>query len=216
MAKRKKLISTKESNSFNYNGEITVSLIKNNKVYKSKTYHNNGRWPLFKFFSECLAGNFKNALPYRPQYLVLFSAADKGQLVPVIGDNPGEKSIAEYTVDGNRMSAGLIQVVENPKINVTENKIGSSDINLHFEIPFSYLVLKPNIGGVTKWKPINLLTLYCANYTPSNSENLSQPSTFAFISQVDNTLGDLLGDLNIESDQSNYSLKIDWKLAITN
>ena len=41
--KKKNIISNTETNSFSYVGEITVSLLKNKKVYKTKTYHNNGR-----------------------------------------------------------------------------------------------------------------------------------------------------------------------------
>ena len=215
MRKKKNTITENKTNSFSYVGDITISFLKNNKVCRSVHYKNNGRWPLFKFFSECLAGNYKNAISYRPQYLVLYYANDKGQPIPVISDTEG--SIASYTKTENKISSGLIQVVEDPLITLTEDNIGACTVKFHFEIPFSYLSLIESSGD-SKWKPINLLTLYCSNFAPVNDNNLKQPSTFCFIPDEhdDTVLGDLLGRLNIDTDQSNYSLRIDWTLSITN
>ncbi len=212
MRKKKQTISEKENNSFSYIGELNISLLKNNKVIKTKKYKNKGRWPLFYFFSQCLGGNYKNALLYRPQYLVLYYAGAKNTDTPIIGD--GEGNIGLYAKEENKMTSGLIQVVETPVITKTENNIGSSNINFHFEIPFSYLNLQREEGD-TNWKPINLIALYCANFVPTESTNLNQPSNFCFI-ESNGKLGDLLTELNVTTDQSRYSLKIEWTLSIIN
>ena len=61
-----------------YHGIVKVGLMKNNKLYSVKTFKNAGRWPLFYFFTSCLAGSYEDVDSLRPKFIDLFNYTGSG------------------------------------------------------------------------------------------------------------------------------------------
>lgn len=169
-----------------YTGNIKVKIYDKNKKLKSiKCYHNNGRWPLFNFISNCLAGNYDEANKFRPYYVGLFSIpkVNEGQIPEIkeryieVGDKYSNTDI-QYYLSNNNSNSKLITAYFNEysKIETNLNSdacIGDSNLTLTFEIPNSYLVLikdeQKNWGWDYKYLPINLICLYSKGFKPSTS-----------------------------------------------
>lgn len=64
-------------NNIAYEGLVTVKLYNGKKLISTKTYHNAGGQNLFKFLSQCLAGNYKTAEQLRPCTLKLFNFSEQ-------------------------------------------------------------------------------------------------------------------------------------------
>lgn len=218
-------------NKLSYTGEIKA------KVYNKKTkkwkflgnYHNNGRWPLFNFISNCLRGDYKVADTYIPYTIGLFSVdTDKYKTIPVIEDeiinleNLSEKDIQFY-LKNERLISNKFVPISSSAINTDSNySIGKSSISFTFEIPYSSMNIEKIIGSENSYYPINLICLYPKGKTPklndSQDRNILEPLAYCFIRDSnDSTKWDNLLKLEYEiSNLSNYNLVIEWKLNFNN
>lgn len=176
-----------ESN-LTYTGDIKVKIYDKNKKLKSiKSYHNNGRWPLFHFISNCLAGNYDEANKFRPYYIGLFSIpkGTEGKIPQITernikeGETYDTTDIQYYLVNDDSQSK-LITAYFNDytKIETEVNNtacIGNSNLKLTFEIPNTYLNLIKSTTKTWGWDntykylPINLICLYSKGFKPAIS-----------------------------------------------
>lgn len=211
MAKRKIKAKTEPNASLTYAGEVTVSLVKNNKVYSTKKFKNNGRTPLFKFFSECLAGNIKEVSTLRPQYVELFHIGDAGTSAL---DLPSFSTLAQQ--DNVRT---LQSVLYSGAINVettspTSSSEGESAATFKFLIPMN--IVNYESGAINM----------CAIYSSSNKPNRGGLSVADFTKAsayyivVDDNNPDVLGSLipsGLSADEiATYSVLIQWKMILRN
>lgn len=104
--------------SIGYDGLVTVSIEDGDRVYRKKRFHNEGKTKLFKFFADCLTGNYSGAEQSRPCRIVLFGGED---------DKPNVN---------DRLSSF---VYYDAAPNIEENSEYSS-VSYHFRLP--YLALK--------------------------------------------------------------------------
>lgn len=56
----------------NYSGEVVLSIVNDKKIILKKIFHNAGKDNLFKFITNCLAGNFGTAKTLQPVKIKLF------------------------------------------------------------------------------------------------------------------------------------------------
>ncbi len=205
-------------NTFKYSGDIKVIIKNKNKTISTSYYKNSGRWPLFEFFSNCIIQDFKKAQKLCPKYIHLYSIDETK--IPNLSENGNE--LFNYIKNDNRLTLSSffyngIPQIKTKKLDENSNKIniGSSNVTLVFNIPFSYI-------KDLKDKPINLVCLFCDEYLPMRNGNNDpgEPSTFLFVPKNDgsNELGNLLSKEFETNDQDNfvYTLCVEWQLSINN
>jgi hypothetical protein len=73
------------TNNLNYNGTVTLSKRLGSKKIPLKSVTNSGKSPLFKFFADCLAGNFDTARVSMPAMIKLLRKDDKGKYTSASG-----------------------------------------------------------------------------------------------------------------------------------
>lgn len=189
----------------NYQGSVTIKLNHGKKTVLSKTYHNAGMPSLFKFLATALAGNYSEAL--RPCKIKLFywKKADDYNLSPK--DFDWITAFNEAVPPSNVST--FVTYDNTPKVDreeITYTKDGNSytdtqyKTTLHFRVPFAL------IAG----DKINLIGLY-----PSNSYvgTEKDPSAYYLLANDDGTKWEALDLENIEG---NYSIIIDWTMAVLN
>ena len=197
-----------------YKGDVKISVIKRNKTVSIKKFKNSGRYPLFQFIVECLAGNYKNADIHRPYSLALFTIGSKDvqtkeedlQLTKIYS-NIKEYGIGHYATAEKRVTYGDVVIKTVPKVEVKSNVIGNASITYTFNIPFSHIYTESDTG-------INLICLY----DRENRRIYDNPSAF-FFSVDENTQKVVnLVDSELLKDNSavNYNLIIEWTLNISN
>lgn len=213
MARRKKVTYTETANkdNLNYSGTIYVKVLKGKKVYSSAVYKNQGRWPLFRFFSLCLAGQYNQASSLQPKFIDLFYLDG---VVPEISDNSGV-NLSSYLTAENRITVtsypwtSLPYVSDSPDESSEALPEGSSSIRYKFLIPFTQL-------NITQENPkINALALYSDTYL----NQFEKPSAFFFVRDKDDetVFGDLLDGVSFLNNASDeYNLSVEWELTISN
>ena len=206
MARKKKTAEVKTPKTYlDYTGVVTASVMKGKKVYSTKTFKNEGRWPLFYFLNCCLAGDYITADSYRPKFINLFYYQSSSQTPPDITQDGQNLS----TIFGDRRTLTSIPYMSQAKVTLdksTPNNVGNSKITYKFTIPFVQLnITSTSTGGV------NLIALY-GNF---NVDQPANPSAYLFIKDKNGNLSDL-----IEGDPKTYSndfnLYIEWTLYIGN
>lgn len=189
-----------------YEGKVTIEVINNrNKVVSHREIKNTGRWPLFYFLTQCLAGNYEDFNSNRPVYLRLFTIGTVGATVPtniqIEADN--------YLNDSKLCSANAFYPNDASvtKIEKDVEKGESSTVTFSYMCPYTQLDTS---------KPINLIALYSA----ANKNDLSNPSAYIVVQgkndagTSNNTLGTLI-PTNTQN-KNNYTLSIKWQLTIKN
>lgn len=219
---RKKNSFLENSNSTNkdclgYSGTIYVKVLKGKQVCSSRVFKNKGRWPLFRFFSLCLKGEYAQAGAYQPRYINLFYVNNED--IPNISDESG-LNLTSYLTNSNRLTVTDYPYNSSPAISEAPQEeddnplpIGSSSIRYKFLIPFTQL----NFDAENK--SINALALYCNEFF----DHFSQPSAFFFVRKDSdplnpnyNKFGNLLEGFNDFSNLNEYNLSIEWELVISN
>lgn len=189
-----------------YFGDITVKVVDKKGVQKgkTKTFKNNGRWPLFSFLTTCLDGNYDTAENMRPRFINLFHADDAGATVPNISDDRLSPEIKEFAKEDKKRTLITYSYVEN-NISVPaegEGQLGSSSITYKFTIPFAHINTSDDI---------NMICLY----SKENYNVYENPSAFFFVKDIEDKtkLGSLLSN---ETTNKNYNLLIEWTLTFKN
>lgn len=203
-------------NSIGYQGHIKVSVLKKDKLISTRKFNNSGRYPLFQFITDCLAGNYKNAEIHRPYCLALFTIGGETDNLESdslkwseIKDNikTSDNKIGYYAQSKNKVTYGDLFLKTVPKVEVKSGIIGNASITYTFNIPFSHIYTESKTG-------INLVCLY----DRENRRNYDNPSAFFFVMNDDGTRVTSLVDTELLTDNSavNYNLIIEWTLDISN
>lgn len=224
-----KEIEVKPNNSVQYSGSVSVKLKKGNKVLQTKSFKNNGRWPLFQCLSSALRGQFTEADNFRPRAISLFSIPKNltiGGKIPVISQESTSEvlnKIGTYANKDNCVSSSitLFNGEIKPEVANTDTGLGWASVTYSFLVPFTNLTLSPDSGwpgaeGYTL-QPVNMVCLYSrANNPGEDLRNYSNPSAYFFVADSEDTtkLGNLLP--NLSSLDTSYSLEITWTLTLKN
>ena len=140
MGRKKKQVETQpvevkvtKNAAVSYAGGATIKIVKNGKVRRTIQQHNEGTLELFKFITNCLAGNYQD--DNRPIILRV------GYLNPSNPDESTDYSLA-YVISSNSRAY------------VKEDTHAVIDIS--FNVPGSLI----NIGNISTSTPLNCLRIY--------------------------------------------------------
>lgn len=199
------------TNAIHYNGKVKVDLYRNNKLYKSTNYKNLGRWPLFYFIANCLAGDYNSVAPYKPNFVKLFTLGNKGDSIPTNKEIETSKFI-EDNLCSSGISFGvtksaLTETIKSFNIDETsleENKSDESAIvTYQFVIPYTQ---------IDTTRDINLIALYSS----AKLSELNEPSAYIVIKNEDDTALDSILPTGTQTKNNDYTLIITWSLSIHN
>lgn len=176
-----------------YSGEVKVSLMKDNKVLSSKTYHNTGYPNLSKFICNALAGNYTAGA--RPCYVVLYN-----------------KGSTESATEPNYEASLLITpAVLNDTTAVVKSVAVGNDVDhytttFHFRIPYAYL------GANAVYKAALVSSSFNHEYASASDELFA---SFPFTKTVEGVVD--WDPINIDVTKAgNYSIIIQWVMTIAN
>ena len=195
--------------SFGYIGTVTISIKDNkNNTIITKKHHNTGSINIFKYISDCLAGEYKTAQNSQPTKIGLLSV--KGNDLPssiraVL--NNGEIALVDSKLE--LATSGLISAYGKITSDMGDESYGSTMLTpyittLHFRIPYSFIT-KNRINGVMLF-PTKATV---GNYTLANSWSAYYLFTTGSGDNEEWSVLEL-------SNQQNYNLIIDWELSISN
>lgn len=190
------------NSSLAYQGTVTTKVMHFNKVISSKTYHNTGNLPLFKFICYCLAGDFgtiaNNLIPMKIRLYYNSSTS------------PTNATDAEDTI--HAMSS-LISV------NTTASVFTSAADNycsttLHFLVPYALIRIDE------EHKSVNEIALFPAEATEADAkitESNSRYSAKYLLTKTDATGRTLLWDpIDLSDFKENYNVVVEWEMKISN
>lgn len=198
------VLAKNTSDSFGYEGLITVKLMQRNRVIETRHCKNNGTINLFNYFANCLTGAAagKTATATScPCKLVLF--ADGGETIDPSNPQKFEQTYWKETAvvsqavhyDG---SVNVSQVMDN------DNNIVGSSALFHFRVPFIYLT---NDATITK------LGLFPEIVTYSSDLQLGTISAYHKLLNKDKTD---FNPITVPNSGGNFTIVVDWELRIVN
>lgn len=192
--KNDKLKSTKEvsapkgtGSSVEYSGKVTVTLKKGSRTLNKRTFNNSGTDKLFKFFSLCLAGRYREAEELRPSKIMLFKSDGDLQTTKV---NP--------TASTSRVSE-FISNTGNPTVHVSSGDDKTCSTTFHFLVPNAYIH--------SDAKKINQIRIYAAKDTNENKDYLA----YFLLTDEDNTAWE-----SIDPSGTDVNLILDWEMIVMN
>ena len=214
---------TTNKDSLSYSGTIYIKVLKGKQVCSSRVFKNKGRWPLFRFFSLCLKGDYAGAGAFQPRYINLFNV--NAETIPNISDESG-LNLTSYLTNQTRITITDYPYNSSPIVSEAPNEddqnplpIGSSSIRYKFLIPFTQLNFDQSQEASENTRVVNALALYCNEFF----DRFSQPSAFFFVRKESdptnpnyNKFGNLLEGFTDFSNLNEYNLSIEWELVISN
>ena len=192
-----------------YQGKVAVSLVKNNKIITTKSYHNSGMPKLFEFLAKCLGGTRSEFL--RPVKIKLFqypradttnaeSPANFSWNDAWDGTDKQPSQISPYVLYNStpviRKSISTGQTAANDLLVPLEDY--QYEVTYHFTIPASYI--SENIVHLVGFYPNNATddkADVSAYYLFTNDANEWEP-------------------LKLSEITGNFSIFIDWTLIVSN
>ena len=196
-------------NNIKYEGNAKISICKDDKILRTISVKNAGRFPLFQFITECLLGNYRSAELKRPITICAFSAdvkpTDGNTYIPTINEkNP----ISNYATYDNKVTFGDIAFASVPEVYIDSNGDGYAEITYTFKIPFVQMAIP--LG-----KNVNLIALY----SRETRQSIVNPNAYIWIPDEEEPtkLGGLLSDAELNNgDNVSYNVLIKWTLRIGN
>lgn len=191
-------LSSSSSATLNYTGKVKISFCNGSKVFKSKTYSNNGCGPLFKFIAQCLQGEYKQAEKTRPTKVKLFYNTATS---PVVNWHDSSIRVATNFITSN--APADIAVIKD----YTTGQISGYKTILHFLIPAVFV----DTSSVNDTFEINQICLYPAKeFTDENC------SAYFLFTETDEEGTVTWAGLSTEDLVENMNILIDWEMSITN
>lgn len=184
-----KSVNLKSNSGLSYKGKVSVKIKDGKRTVFSKKLKNNGKWPLFLFFAQCLTGKYSEAESQRPNYIQLYNVTNTTKLFDT------------NTTWNERSSA--IKISTSPAVNYINNtdedtqQVESASGTLKFTIPFSLITDKTDI---------NLLVLRSKDLSKYSDKNVC---AYIIVDSKDIIPEEL-------STKEKYILYIDWTLSIQN
>lgn len=192
----------KSTDKITYEGKVRVSVLKGKKTLSTKTYKNNGRWPLFSCIASCIAGDTSAIASNRPKFVSVYSVGDEG------GAAPTDSFSSLISRGVPRLSMSKVMYASDPILSISDTTPeaveGEASISFKFLIPYSQLDLSVSSQGV------NMFVLY-------NKADADASNAMAYVILVDKGTG--LLDTAVPAatrDKSSFSLLIQWTMTITN
>lgn len=133
---KKDLINSTSINNLNYRGTVAVKLLDGDRIIYNSKSHNNGKEPLFKFLSSCLAGDFTGAKDIRPCKIVLFKQ-DIGEITGTFDRN--------YWTEQQRVSNPVYY--DSAAVQRFDEE-GKCAVTYHFRVPYLSLIAGETINKV--------------------------------------------------------------------
>lgn len=173
-----------------YSGKVTVTIRRGNTPIATKVFKNSGNKPLFKFFCQCLAGNYKEGEIFRPTKIKLFynSTADINEAKKRPMENITAKS-------------GFMTQTSNPVVDASADG-ASCSTTFHFLIPNAYIYN-------TEGNQINQICLY--NTRAVNDVSTEDCLAYFLMSNEDNDEW-----ATITPSGNDFNLIVDWEMILQN
>jgi len=189
-------VSLAGTQTFGYQGKITVKVQHGNKIIKTKEYHNNGTPLLFKFLCLALAGKYSDFLRPCKVKLFFFPGADGEQAV-----SPKEFDW-QTEFSGTNCPRGATPFILYDTTPILERKHDPEryQVTFHFRIPFA--MINDNV--------IHMVGFYPNNTFPGNEIDAS-----AYYLFVDDS-GENWAPIELENITGNFSIILDWTMAVMN
>ena len=164
MRKKRKNKSTTQSTSLNYSGDVTIKVVRDNKVVQIIDGHNHGNVRLFDFITTCLCGLYEDTLC--PKFLNVFHVENS----------------SDTNVTSNMDSlTGIIPIASS----LSTSGDSSSTANLTFTIPgelFNGTSQSPNLFALYSKKEIDNQTNPCAViYLETNLTNITSDTNLILV-----------------------------------
>lgn len=179
-------IKKSETTNIGYQGKVTVSILRGNKVISRTKNHNTGHTKLFLFLCKALQGDFDTNL--RPCRIALFTIKDENEQVT----NP------YWTPD-----TAITSKILNDTTAIVDPAANS--VTYHFRIPISYISIGNDKISVYK------AALYGNNVTDEYDKD--KAATYLFADLKAKQWEPIIVDMN---KKGNYSIIIEWTMTISN
>ena len=156
-----------------YSAAVTISVQRNNKIVSTKTFHNNGHYPLFLFLAKCLTGRYNEVSNWTPRFIQLFHGGNKGDdfervNLPVVFTTAMARS--PKRVYGSSPSTAWNYSYD--------DNVDYATASFEFIIPFSY---------INTIDDVNVIALYCNNF--STDVDIDKPSCYFALTKKNITTG---------------------------
>lgn len=138
------------NSTISYTGTIVTKILSGKQVISTKTFHNSGNLPLFKFLCYCLAGNYNE--------VVAGLIPGKIKLFHNIADNP-------RSVDSDVIPRSTLITVNTTASIEQDLANNSCTTTLHFLVPFALLIDTDD----TETASINEIAIYPMETTESEA-----------------------------------------------
>lgn len=203
MTKRKSKAKTAEMNSkqsLSYEGKVTVKIQRSGKTISSKTYHNSGRLPLFKFLCNCLAGVYSEQ--NRPAKIKLFNYdyASAGKYDPAQFNWDNDINDAEVVTPFVTYTSS--PVIKEEIATPDGTKENAYNVTYHFKINDTY------ISG----EEINVIAIYGTNVVDQKNDACAY---FVLKKKKDGSSDEEWDPIRIQTTGS-YSIIIEWTMKVSN
>lgn len=200
MARKKKKttdVKVVKKQPLNYAGSATIKILRGNKTISSKTFHNAGRIPLFKFLCNCLGGTYSEQL--RPCKIKLFNYV--GTATPNTIDWE-----ADATWNWISEASSFVTYDAGPVVKlVQEVTSGDEVIPSHWETTYHF---KVNSSYISQ-SAVNIIAIYGNNGANSKAD----ASAYFLLKQ---TGADAWDPITFESANNNFSVVIEWTMTFDN
>lgn len=195
--KTKKIVNETKTNSsmIGYKGDVKITIRKGDVGIYSKTYHNAGRIPMFKFIAWCLCGEYASAQGLRPKFVQLFNRTSVTTGTPVSSD---------VTWDNDMQYMSNKVIYNGTPLPETDEDNNKASASFSFTVPFSQ---------VTSGR-INVFALF----SQENYGSTSNPSAYFLLTKMEDgeeVWDELLPNINIDN-SNDYNIYIQWVITISN
>ena len=145
---------TKKKSSVAYRGDVVVSLMRGNKVYKTIKSHNEGGYPLFNFLANCLIGNFSNV------------------------DQP--RNIRVGNLSDDTFTSSVVSAIPYSNVRIEQTEQSSATVVYTFIIPFADIVIDDSINCIrlysSRYSGKDAVANYSASFVPDKPVTLDRDS----------------------------------------
>lgn len=177
----------------NYSGIVSVKIYRKDRLISTKTFHNKGRFPLFKFLCQCLGGLYADE--NKPSQIKLFNYTSG---TSTLASDFNWESEADWKAGITEVSS-YITLDATPVIKSTEDEENQQyKITFHFRIPDAY------IAG----QQINLIGLYGNNAVDPRKDALAY---YKFTDE-----NGAWAPLDFSGATGNFTVIIDWTIILQN
>lgn len=185
-----------------YQGIIKITTMHGKKTVATKTYKNSGLPALFKFLCNALGG--RNTTGLRPSAIKLFAAQEgKSGYAPSSFVWGSDSMFTDYEA-----ATPMITYDATPVIKKVANTSQSTAYDYHYTTTFHFRIPQSYITNNT--------IRFAAIYPENNIEDDTEACAFYLFTTKDTDGSIIWDDFNIPAGATDYSLIIEWTMAVMN